>query len=108
MLWVALTATALIQFGSHYLPWGRVIGKRELPRLFAYGIGVGGMLIPLTIWMAAGGSIDLLILWGFALNAGIGTLLAYLLDCVLEMRDQAREAHQREGLLMDQRDAQDE
>jgi hypothetical protein len=90
---IALSArvSALVQAVSHWFPWRLVLG-RELPRVWAYIVGVLGFLAPLTVlfwsweaWMY------LAALWACVVSSGLAVVLAYAIDGVANRVDMSHE-----------------
>jgi hypothetical protein len=106
MLIPLLLIAFFLQVGSHYMPWARLFPNNCLPRPIAYTIGIVGIYIPLSAWLALRADwLTLAIIWGFTAAAGAGVLCAYGIDLILNWRDQAREAQERESLLEQRHDA---
>ena len=96
---IAVLAAFAIQLGSHYLPWARILGKPELPRLLAYTIGTATIGVIITIWTLAMREYQtLIIFWSVTLASGAGVASGYALDWILNNRDRAHEAESREEL----------
>jgi len=100
---IALSAlvSALVQTVSHWFPWRLVLG-RELPRVWAYIVGVLGFLLPVTVlfwrWDAAGlmeAWAHLVALWACVLASGLAVVLAYAIDSVA---NRVRLSHELEEL----------
>lgn len=100
-----IIVTILIQFGSHFIPWGPIFGKREIGKLPAYVIGtLTNSLIFSAFFALAGELYPIAILWVVVLSSGAGVFGAYGLEWALKIRDRANDAEQRENTLMEMRD----
>lgn len=104
-----IIVTIIIQFGSHFVPWGPIFGKREIGKLPAYVIGtLTNSLIFSAFFALAGQLYPIAILWVVVIASGLGVFGAYGLEWALKTRSRANDAEQREGALMEMRDEPDQ
>lgn len=96
---LAALVSALIQLVSHWFPWRVALG-RDLPRVWAYVVGVLGFLLPVTglywYWDAAQVSdawIHLIGLWVCVAASGLAVVLGYRIDWLL---DRVRRSYEQE------------
>jgi hypothetical protein len=98
---LAALVSALIQLVSHWFPWRLVLG-RNLPRVWAYVVGVLGFLVPVTAlfwyWDVNGlveAWLNLIALWACVVASGLAVVLAYAIDCIA---NRVRLSHELEEL----------
>ena len=104
-----IIVTILIQFGSHFVPWGPIFGKREIGKLPAYVIGtLTNSLIFSAFFLLAGQLYPIAILWAVVIASGAGVFAAYGLEWAIKTRSRASDAEQREESLMEMRDEPDQ
>jgi hypothetical protein len=59
-------------------------GVNELPRLAAYSLGVAGLMVPFTVWLAESGMSGVAgVLWSVILVGGMTVCVLYFLDWIV-------------------------
>jgi hypothetical protein len=65
----------------HYIPWRILLRGRELPRLFAYVLGLLGIALPFTGWLYQHNQMEILrVFWLVIFSAGSMVASLYGLD----------------------------
>lgn len=90
---LAVLAAVLLLLVEHWFPWGMMMG-RELPRLWAYVLGVLAMFLPLTgllwAWDVRGvvirGWMVIAAMWLVVISSGLAVALAWGIDDWLDLR----------------------
>lgn len=108
---LALVVAVLLVWVEHWLPWGRLLG-RKLPRLVAYVMGVGAIVLPLTgvmvAWDAMGvvmrGWMVIAALWVIVACTGLAVGLAWGFDNWLDLRSAKRAAEGERDVMMSELD----
>lgn len=81
----------------HYFPWRLVLGGRVLHPVAAYVLGVLGLMVPFTVWLAEHGHMDIAwMLWTVIVAGGAAVAICYGLDWLIHIVWSSREAHARE------------
>jgi hypothetical protein len=98
---LAALVSALVQAISHWFPWRLALG-RELPRVWAYVVGVLGFLLPVTVlywrWDVVGLMVawsHLVALWACVVASGLAVVLGYAIDGIA---NRVRLSHELEEL----------
>jgi len=92
--WVGLATTFALLLIEHWIPW-----PVSLPRLVAYPLGVGAILVGLAVWLGQHGESQIMSgILAFALAAGIAVYGAYGLDWVI---DKIKKALKAERMMRD-------
>lgn len=100
---VCIMSAALL-VAEHYFPWARIL-RRELPRPAAYIIGALAILVP-QAYLSAYRNLtmqDLLLPW---ILGGSAVLICYIIDALLDGRDNGKLANKFEGIALDANDEQ--
>lgn len=93
---LAALVSALLIIGGHWFPW-RLMLHRDLHRIEAYTYGVASILIPACAVLAWWGAWDAVtVVTSCALAAGVTTVASKLVDLVIEFRNAAHDARERE------------
>ncbi len=101
-LWMVIVMVMMAEFGLHYFPWKMLLKGKELPRLFAYTLGLLGMMAPFTAWLWARGDIEIIqTLWVVIGSAGLTVFALYGLDHYLDLVMRDMEATERESMMRD-------
>lgn len=102
--WIAYVLTAgiaaLLLVVEHYLPWRGLLG-RDLPRLWAYVLGVLALILPLSgllAFWAEWGALGAL--WLVTGAGGLAVIFCYLFDAWLWAREEARMAVRERNTLI--------
>jgi hypothetical protein len=95
----AILASFFIQLGAHFIPWAALFGKRKLPRLAAYTIGVFVLSVIFTLWLLTHDQGETVtVYWLIVIASGAGVATGYGVDWIIATRARAREAEEREEL----------
>jgi len=95
----AVLAAFFFQFGSHFIPWAQIVGKRKLHRLAAYIIGTFTIGVIFSIWLLARNETPtLLVFWLIVIASGAGVSTGYGIEWTIRIRSRANEAEAREAL----------
>jgi hypothetical protein len=99
MIIVVMITEALL----HYFPWRRILRGKDLPRVAAYALGVGGLMIPFSTWFMGAGQLEAVLTLWLAILAGGGVVIGlYWIDHVIELEWEVREGKERELQLKEQ------
>lgn len=89
----------LVELGLHYFPW-RMLIRRKLPRPVAYTLGLGGIMVPFSLWLMDRDQIEILqTMWIVIISAGFTVFALYGLDRYLDLEKKEVEAGQVEVML---------
>ncbi len=96
--------TFFFLIAAHYVPMDRVFSV-QLPHpirmILNYVIGTVGMLLPYALWLYERNDMEALTTLAFCVvAAGMAPVFAYGLDIVLDWRNRALDAEEREALLL--------
>lgn len=95
----------LILWVEHWFPWEKTIG-RKLPRVWAYILGVGAILLTLSglflHWRVHEPGDHLLGLWAVVISAGLSVFSAYGIDWLIARIAGYREVSEREDQYLEQ------
>lgn len=104
MIGIVLTALVamLITMAQHWFPWKECL-KKDLPRPVAYMLGTLAILLPVTVLMAIEPALEhgfaIAAIWAAAAGAGLGTILGYAVDNLLQMEMRLKIAEGESQLL---------
>lgn len=102
LLWLMCLISVTMILAEHWFPWRMLLG-RDLPRPAAYVLGVLSIMAPISVlfilipWLSGWRAV--VAMWYVVISAGAATILAYLIDVVLQMRVRVENA-EREGLVL--------
>jgi membrane protein YqaA with SNARE-associated domain len=108
LIWMGIAIASLFSLMTtmleHYLPWSLLLLK-PLSRPVAYFLGVMAIAVPLSLLFILfpdlSGSDALIAFWCITASAGIGTIIGYSIDSILDYRLRTMEAEKREKQLVD-------
>jgi hypothetical protein len=109
---ILFIATMVILYGTHFVPFAQLFGKDKLPRLIAYAIGLGVILIVFSASELLSRNYESVIrIWVVSIGAGLGTCVGYLHTHEIDRnrvlstkKTQNKEYKQCNDLLMEMRD----
>lgn len=97
-----LVMVAFIEGFLHYFRWKHLLQGQDLPRPVAYILGVLGLMVPFTAWLHEQGEHHVVVvLWGVIVAGGVAVLLCYLIDWIVDLIWEKRQALEREKALRD-------